>query len=451
MIKVLLALLIVIQNYAFSSLDNLVTTNWNGIDVVWIQDETLPTYHFYLYSDTGSFGEKKNELGVTEFAYGLLTEGTSKMSQKQISEKLEFLGVNFSSSVTHEYSLLSFSGLEKDIDETVGMFCHLVNEASFSQKRVDHVSMRARKSLENLVSSHSDLANRVFRQVTLAGTPYSSPTGGTLNSLSQLRSTDLKSRWNEITKKSYKKIYVYGPKRLSRLEELLKPCGLVSTRKKAQSFPQVSQGRKKKTGVYFVSVPNANQAQVRWGRYLNSDEAGSDHVLNQFSGSFLGGGFTSRLMQELRVKNGLVYSAFSVISSQKNYGRNLISTATKNESVTKLIKMVKSNILAVKKSIPSVEFKRSKNFIKGNYVLSQEASSSFLSSLIALDHLGRDYSNLIKFPSLIDNISSKQLGDNIYKYFNPRENFIFVLGDSKVKKQLRKHWAVKELQYKDYL
>ena len=82
-----------------------------------------------------------------------------------------------------------------------------------------------------------------------------------------------------------------------------------------------------------MPVPKANQAQIRVGRYLTYDESKKDHELMSLASKYMGGGFTSRLMQELRVKRGLTYSAGAYASTQKTYGRSGISTFTKNNTL----------------------------------------------------------------------------------------------------------------------
>ena len=58
----------------------------------------------------------------------------------------------------------------------------------------------------------------------------------------------------------------------------------------------------------------------------------------------MGGGFTSRLVQGLRVEKGLTYSASAYASDQKRYGRSGINTFTKNESIVELLKTTKKII-----------------------------------------------------------------------------------------------------------
>src|SRR5690606_23375656 len=85
----------------------------------------------------------------------------------------------------------------------------------------------------------------------------------------------------------------------------------------------------------------ANQAQIRIGRYLNFEEMKGKHDQFHFLAGFLGGGFTSKLIQELRVKRGLTYSAGAYVSMQRDYARAGISTFSKNETAAEAISIIR--------------------------------------------------------------------------------------------------------------
>ena len=96
-----------------------------------------------------------------------------------------------------------------------------------------------------------------------------------------------------------------------------------------------------------MTVPSANQAQVRIGRLLKKEELGND-ALMLFTSKFLGGGFTSQLMQAVRVKAGLSYSVSAFAAGQKEYGRSGIMTFTKNETIKELLDVIKKTLTSVK-------------------------------------------------------------------------------------------------------
>jgi zinc protease len=201
-----------------------------------------------------------------------------------------------------------------------------------------------------------------------------------------------------------------------------------------------------------VPVPRANQAQIRFGRYITKDESHTAYELQSLAARHMGGGFTSRLMQELRVKRGLTYSVGAYISSQAAYGRSGITTFTKNETLVETFNVTKDVINKESIEIEEENFKHIKRFIKGNYLLGLESTSAFLETLLFFDHIGRDYKEIYQFANKIDQIKSEDMQKLIAQIFGFENQIRLVVGDKNLDKQLAKAgYKVKVLNYNDYL
>lgn len=304
-----------------------------------------------------------------------------------------------------------------------------------------------------MVTNHSALANRVFRELSLKDTAYSHPVSGTMKSLKSIRAKDLHDKLLFFNQKVKKRIYIKGPKAIKSLENVFaQDCKWSGEAKYVSNLKNVTKKPSSNNMVYLVPVPKANQAQIRIGRYLTYEETSKDHTLKSLASKHLGGGFTSRLMQELRQKRGLTYSAGAYASSQKVYGRSGISTFTKNQTLVDTLKVIEQTVKNESSNISKDHFGHIKRFIKGNYLFGLESTSSFLESLLIFDHIGRDYSEIYKFPSQVDAITKKDLETMVDRIFNWDKQIKLVLGNKNLKKQLEKSgFKVKVLNYKDYL
>lgn len=432
--------------------ENVKKLNWNGIEVVWLEDNSLPTYDVSIYFNQGALGDKKNLAGTTEIMFSQLTAGTNRFTQKEIIESLEFYGASYGSSVTHEFSDFTVSGLVKDYIPTMKMVCHLFNDAYFPKTELKLLKQRVLSSMKSVVTKHGALASHIFRNESLKGTGYEVPVGGTMKSLKKIKVSHLKSRLAEFNNKVYKRIYIKGPKSILGIETIIKnDCHWNKTVEKT-SYPVVSAPVKNKE-IIFVSVPKANQVQVRLGRVLTTQEVtnNSRHI-KSFAAKFMGGGFTSRLVQGLRVEKGLTYSAGAYASEQKNYGRSGISTFTKNETIIELLNTIKVIVKKASLEIKDANFQRSKRNIKGNYLLGLESTSEFLKNLMYYDHKEIPYADVYKFSDTIDDVSSNNLATTIGDIFSWDKQTVVVLGDASIAKVLKKNgFKVKMVKYKSYL
>lgn len=432
--------------------DHVQKMSWNGLDVVWLEDDTLPTYDVSIYFGEGALGDKKGVEGATEITLNQLSSGTAKFTQREIIEQLEFYGVSYGSSVTHEFADFSVSGLVKDINPTMKMICHMFKEATFPKRELDILKARVLSSLKSIVTDHGALANHIFRAESLRGTGYGTSVQGNIASLNKINSSDLKKRLEELNSSVKKRIYIKGPKSALNIEGIItKDCGW-SGKGEKRSYPKVKKVVSN-SSLIFIPMKNANQAQVRIGRVMTTKEVNSNkEELTAFSARFLGGGFTSRLVQGLRVDKGLTYSASAYASGQSAYGRSGISTFTKNETIVELLSSTKEIVEKSSRKIDENIFKRAKKNIQGNYLLGLESTSDFLKNLMFFDHKGESYDEIYKFPKIIDQITREDLMQMNKQLFGWSKQTIVVLGDDSLVPVLQKAgYKVRKVDYKDYL
>lgn len=434
--------------------ENLRKERWGGLDVIWLEDDSYPVYDVSVYFGAGAYTDEANKYGETMAAFDLLTAGTDRYKQSEILDALDFYGASYESNVTHEFTSYNVSGLAKDALPTMKMVCHMFRNAVYPKEELAKWVDRRQNMLRNLPSDHGALANLVFRELSLQGTGYENPVAGNLKSLERIKTSDLKEKLAFINKSAPKRIYIKGPKELKTLKKVFEnDCGWKSTDNEIDLPKAVAEkrnGSSKK--VYLVPVDKANQAQIRIGNFMTADEASRDHELRSFATQFIGGGFTSRLMQKVRVEKGLTYSIRAYASEQDNYGRKGINTFTKNETVDETLATIFKVVEDSASKIDDEPFAMAKRYATGSYLFGLESTSAFLSTLIYYDHIGRDYQEIYRFPEVVEGMTKEQAKKKIGELFGPSSQIVMVLGDRSLEKSLKKAgFEVEVLDYKDYL
>ena len=425
--------------------------NWNNLEVVWLEENKFPTYNLIFYFADGALSDKSTEIGATQMAFDLLTSGTRRFNQKEINDNLEYYGSSYGASVTHEYATYNVSGLVKDIVPTVKQICHLFKDATYPKNEVRKSVKLRRNGIKNLINSHSAMADRAFRKVSMGGSPYEFPVGGNLKSLKKVTRKKLLGKIDYFKTKVKKRIYISGPKEALVIKDIITgECGFnVDTSSFVRTVKEPIKSPEKK--IVLVTVPKANQTQVRVGRILNQEEIKNTPLL-MFTSKFLGGGFTSQLMKAIRVEAGLSYSVWAFASGQKEYGRSGISTFTKNETVPQLIQKIRSTLENVSlKKFTDKEFEDSRGFLIGSYPFSFEGSSRFLGQLIQLDHEGRDHEEFFKLPLKVKKIREQEVAAMTKSIFDWDKQSVVILGTKSLRKKLEKLGPVKIINYKDFL
>ncbi len=421
---------------------------WENLEVVYIEDVRFPTYRVSFYFADGALSDGAVK-GETQTAFDLLKSGTRRYSQRDIADNLEFFGVSTSANTNHEYSVYSFSGLAKDVVPTTKKICHLFVDATYPKVELDKHKKKVATGLQSLINNPAALANRAFRQIALQNSPYGHPVGGKMAHVRRLRRRALQSKLAYFNGQVKKRIYLSGPRQLLSIKDvILNECGWRGNASFVRPMPKVAKATTANK-IVLVTIPKANQAQVRAGRWLRPGEF--DHYeLLSLSSKFLGGGFGSRLFQELRVKRGLTYGAYSSIGIQKGYGVAMMQTSTKNESVGEVLDVIQSTVQNVARGqFASNDLGRSKGNLAGGYPFQFERVSAFLGQLIFLDHTGRSFSEFQKYPERVKAIKSSAVAQSVKSIFEAGQTVV-VLGSRELLKQLQSAGSGKKVRAIDY-
>ena len=448
---------ILLTSIAFSAYSSFVPDyeklNWGGVDVIFVKDDRVPMYQVDFYFSDGALSDQRGKEGETELMFDLLTSGTRRFSQKEINDNLEYYGASYGHHITHEYATYSVGGLKKDIVPTLKQVCHLFSDATFPKNELEKIKKLKVSALKNIANDHGSVADRAFRKLSLANSVYEKPSGGTIKSIKRVSQKDLRKKLQYFKNKVKKRIYIKGHEDIKKIKEILvHDCQFDlknSTFKRVVKNPYKSN--LSNAGIYLITVPSANQAQVRIGRLLKKEELGND-ALMLFTSKFLGGGFTSQLMQAVRVKAGLSYSVSAFAAGQKEYGRSGIMTFTKNETILELLDVIKKTLASVENQQFSQEdFEQNRGFLVGSFPFSFEQSSHFMQSLIQMDHQEKPHEELFDLPSKLEKIKVSDVAKMSGDIFNWGKQTIVVVGPKSLKKKLSALGKVKVIPFKKFL
>jgi zinc protease len=451
-------LIIVLFSHNLWSQPKYKTTSWGATDVIWVQDDAFPRFTMTIYFADGGLGDDASKSGTTQMMLDLLTSGTTQKNQSKIAEELDQLAVSLSAQSGYESSVISVSGLMREFKSSMDLVCHVLSDANFPAQEVNNAVVRLKSQLMNLSASPEAVAQRAVGIYTYAGTPYENPLNGRLVSLSSIKPEDLQQRWSFFKSQVKKRIYLLGPKSLLDQEKYISErCGFVTTGVTSRVAKVPENAIRPNAGkVIFVKIPNANQVQIRYSAPLSAENFKERFDLVTLASGILGSGFTSLLMQEVRVKKGYSYGVSSNATPRLLNGFSVIGTFTKNQTFIETVKVVENTLKNAQDSFSDKDHLESaKKFLTGKQLFQFDDSQKLLQTFINYDHLGRSYSEVFNFPK---NIKTYKLEDvkSALKLFYPLEknqyNWIFV-GDESLASKVKENWKenVLILDYKDIL
>lgn len=397
----------------------------NGLVLLVSQEHSLPLVTFQLLIDAGS---RKDPPGGEGLAYltarGILL-GTSEHTATAINEEIDFAGASLTASAGRDYVTLSLRVLRKDLDKGFDLFMEVLTQPTFPEEEIRREVQRTLAAIQSGEEKPMEIAEKAFQRTLFLNGPYGHPVEGTRESLPQL-TRDAIVRFH----KTY-----YHPN-----NAILTVVGDVSNEKvKAKLIPELTKWPmdeipKERFAITFAKGSKTEkidreitQANIIIGNRGVSRENPDYYALSVMNYILGGGGFGSRLLEEIRVRRGLAYSVASFFDPGKYPGSFQIVLETKNSSAREAISLSLQQMGRIRRELVSKkELEVAKNYLIGSFPLRLDTQGKLANFLTQVEYygLGLDYPE--KYPSLIRSVTRKEVLRVAKAYLHP-ENYILVV------------------------
>ncbi len=380
----------------------------NGLVAWLVEDHTLPLIAMQFGFKGGSAQDPEGKEGLAYFVSGMLDEGAGDIKSQEFQERLQELAVNMSFEANRDV----FTGAVQTLSENKDAAFDLLGLALTSPRMDEDAVERVRQQIHSIIKSDNEdpeaVAMRAWFTSVFPNHPYGRSEKGTIESVEAIEPSDLKGYVQRTFARSNLKIAVVGDITAEELGPALDRVfgGLPET---AELNP-VPEANWRAGGVQTVVPMQTPQTVVTFGYpgpKRGDPEYYAAYILNYIIG---GGGFSSRLMEEVREKRGLAYSAYSYLYPLERAGLCIGGVATQNERVAESISVVKDVFRDIAENGPTEEeLKNAKQYLTGSYALRFSSSSRIAGIVlwVQIEDLGIDY--IDKRNSIIEAVQLEDL------------------------------------------
>ncbi|PAF44869.1 peptidase M16 [Helicobacter sp. 11S02596-1] len=351
-------------------------------------------------------GEK---FGLSRLGASILNEGTKELGATKFSEKLEQKAIGLSASSGLETLNITLDYLKDKQKDAISLLGDLLSSPNLTENALKNIQT---KTISNLLNKETDfdyIASTTLSSLLFKNTPLAHPALGTIQSVKNIELKDIKTYLKENLSLSRLIIVMGGDIDTDKTLATLKPI-----------LSKLPTGQKAKTHHYNANakpqekiiLKDTQQAYIYFGApfAINSlkDEAYKAKVMGFILGS---SGFGSRLMEEIREKRGLAYSAYMriVTANIASYATGYLQTQLKNQNESiKLVKKVVADF--IDKGVTQAELDNAKKFLLGSEPLRNETLSARLGAKFYNFYLG--------LPLDFDKIELEQIKNLTLKEFN---------------------------------
>jgi zinc protease len=389
----------------------------NGLTVILMEYKKVPIVHFRMVVCGGSALDPTGFEGVAGMVTSIMREGTETRSATDIAVAIDFIGGSLSVAAGADYCAASAEVLRSNVATGLDLFADVILHPAFPEEEIDRERKQRLANLEGLKEEPSSIASIVFSKNAYGTHPYGRQSFGTKVSLDAIDRNDLVGFYQKIFIPNNATLVVVGD---FVSKEMLEKIKAVFGEWKKGEKPDINiaqptklEGRK----VVLVNKSDATQTQMVFGN-TGIDIRNPDYFAVQVANTIFGGGFTSRLVEELRVKRSLTYSVGSGFSASMYGGTYSISTFTKNATVTDMMDAVLNEIKKYRaKGATAEELKKGQNYIAGSFARSLQSPEVLATRLTDIEIYGFPKNHLETYIQRLRSVTLDDVKRVTQKYF----------------------------------
>jgi len=404
-------------------------TTANGITLLVLEQHFLPIVEIHALIKTGSTQDPPEKAGLANLTASLLDEGTTNRSSKQLAEQIDFVGGSLAVKAGEDFTTASARILTKDVDLGFTLLADILLRPAFSKQEFERVRAQI---LGEIISDNDDpghVAMTAFNQLVFRNHPYRWPVNGLETTVPKITITDVQ--------KFYAKEYLPN-------QTILAVVGDI-TSEQAAGLVEAHFGTWKKKSAPSREIKNPRPIDKKTVRLIEKDLTQSTIVLGHGGISrtnpdfypvtvmnhILGaGGFSSRLMDSIRDKQGLAYGIMSHYEARAMPGSFWITLQTKTETTNLAINGVLAEITSLRESpVSDQELAEAKAFLIGSFPLRLDSTGKLANVLAQVEffELGFDY--FTQYPEWIDRVTKEDVQRVANQYLNPQHYALVVVGN----------------------
>ena len=282
-----------------------------GIEAWLVEEHAVPMMAMRFAFDGGSSQDPDGKEGLANFVTAMLDEGAGELSSREFQEREEDLSMRMSYEEAKDAFYGNFETLTANRDESAKLLKLALNKPHFDADAVDRIRQQLVAALVYAARDPDKVAQNEWYALAFKGHPYARPANGTEQTIATITHDDLDGYRKRVFAKDTLKVVAVGDINADQLGRLLDEV-FGDLPDKAQLTP-VSKTTPVTGGKQEVIEMNVPQSVAVFGLGAmprKDPEFIPAFVLNQILG---GGGFASRLMEEVREKRGLAYSVYTYV------------------------------------------------------------------------------------------------------------------------------------------
>ncbi len=397
----------------------------NGMTVLLLESHSLPMVQIDLLVRAGSILDPAAKAGLAYLTANLLEEGTGKRTSKEIADALDAIGTDFGASPGSDYTTFSMKLLKKDLEKGLDIFSDILTHPRFPEEELTRAQHELLSRLADEKDDPETVASKTFDKALFGEHPYHQPLEGDEETIKNINAGDLKEFY-----KNY-----YSPKNsvMALVGDLSEKEAKAIVEKyfgewtsKSIAAPKHSLPSKIMKKEVILTDKELAQTSIVLGN-IGISRINPDYYPLQVMNYILGGGgFSSRMLANIRENKGLVYGLDSHFYPYLETGSFKVMLQTKNGSANEAISEVLKEIRKIQNEpVSPAELQEAKDYLIGSFPLKMDTYGKLAGFLISQEFYGLGFDYFEKYTGWIHRVTPQDVQRAARQYLDP-DHFVLV-------------------------
>jgi len=397
----------------------------DGIRVV---TESLPHVRSVavgIWVETGSRVEPVERGGISHLIEHLVFKGTENRSAEDIARAIDSVGGQLDAFTAKEHTCFYVSVLDEHLELASDLLADVLLRSRFAAEDIEREKAVVFQEMKMVEDTPDDLVHDLFAERVWPGHPLGRPILGRRDVVETLDRATILGHFREEYTPGRVVVAVAGHVEHAQVVECFARRFDGFSRAETPSRPMEAPALR--PGIHMHSRP-LEQVQVVMGFPGVSDTAPERYALYLLN-DVVGGSMSSRLFQEVRERQGLVYSVHSGTQQYRDTGLLYFYAGTDPANFGKVLKAFVREVRALKKDgVTAEELRRAKDHLKGNLLLSLESSSSRMNRLAKQELRFGAFHSIEDMLEDIDRVRPEEVEALIHRVLDEEQMALVTLG-----------------------
>ena len=398
-----------------------------GITAWLVSEKAVPLIAMNFSFKDGTAYDPPAKDGLATFLTGMMDEGAGSIQARGFQQKRDALAFRMSFSAGREHFEGAFQTLSRNRGESFDLLRLAITSPRFDPEPLERVRRQFLLNVRDEIKDPQAIAFSKFMDMALPGDVYARQDDGTEATIAAITADDLRAAHQRIFARDTLQVAVVGDIDAAELGPLLDK--LFGQLPASSERPALSPADVKKGPALALTERDMPQSVIVFGHEgLTRDDP--DFIPAYLMSEILGGGgFRSRLTDEIREKRGLTYGVGMGLSPMDRVGLYVGFLQTRNESAGDALKLIREVLAKMAEHGPTLaELNEAKTFLTGSYALRFTSNGAIANQLLGLqqEDLGLGYVN--RRNSLVEAVTLDQVKAQARRLLHPDRLIVSVVG-----------------------